>query len=227
MAISIIRTLIIYVAMVISMRIMGKRQLGELEPVELVVAVLVSDLAATPLQELGTPLSYGLVPVFTLLFCEVIVSAAVLKFRGVRKIVSGNPGIIIENGKLNRATMKKNRYTLDELMEHLRKSGIVDVSTVKSAILETDGTLSTILYDKDAPVTAAQLDLIPTEAEIPLVLISDGQLVTECVKKLGFDERFVEKQLQSRGYSNASEVFLMTADRSGKIFLAPMEVRNA
>ena len=224
MAISIIRTLIIYVAMVISMRIMGKRQLGELEPVELVVAVLVSDLAATPLQELGTPLSYGLVPVFTLLFCEVIVSAAVLKFRGVRKIVSGSPGIIIDNGKLDRAVMKKNRYTIDEMMEHLRKSGIVDVTTVKSAILETDGTLSTILYDKDAPVTPAQLGVVPPESEIPLVLISDGELVPENINKLGFDERYIEKRLRENGYSSVSGVFLMTADRSGKIYIAPMKV---
>ena len=209
--------------MVVSMRIMGKRQLGELEPVELVVAVLVSDLAATPLQELGTPLAYGLVPVFTLLFCEVMVSAAVLKFRSVRKIVSGSPGVVIENGTLNRAVMKNNRYTIDEMMEHLRKSGIVDVSTVKSAILETDGTLSTILFDKDAPATPTQLGFTPPESEIPLVLISDGELVPYSVKKLGFDERFVEKQLQNKGYSSISEIFLMTADRSGKIFIAPME----
>ena len=223
MAISIIRTLIIYAAMVVSMRIMGKRQLGELEPAELVVAVLVSDLAATPLQELGTPLSYGLVPVFTLLFCEVIVSAAVLKFRAVRKIVSGSPGIIIENGKIDRAVMKQNRYTIDEMMEHLRKSGIVDVSTVKSAILETDGTLSTILFDSDAPATPKQLGLTPPEAEIPLVLISDGEIVQSSVYRLGFDERWFEKRLRESGYSDASEVFLMTADRGGKIFIAPME----
>ena len=226
MAISIIRTLIIYVVMVVSMRIMGKRQLGELEPAELVVAVLVSDLAATPLQELGTPLSYGLVPVFTLLFCEVIISAAVLKFRGVRKIVSGSPGVIIENGKLNRAVMKKNRYTIDEMMEHLRKSGIVDISTVKFAILETDGTLSTILYDKDAPATPKQLGITPQESEIPLVLISDGEIVRTSVNKLGYDERFLEKRLRERGYSNVSEVFLMTADRDGEIYIAPMKAHR-
>ena len=212
--------------MVVSMRIMGKRQLGELEPAELVVAVLVSDLAATPLQELGTPLSYGLVPVFTLLFCEVIISAAVLKFRGVRKIVSGSPGVIIENGKLNRAVMKKNRYTIDEMMEHLRKSGIVDISTVKFAILETDGTLSTILYDKDAPATPKQLGITPQESEIPLVLISDGEIVRTSVNKLGYDERFLEKRLRERGYSNVSEVFLMTADRDGEIYIAPMKAHR-
>ena len=226
MAISIIRTLIIYAAMVVSMRVMGKRQLGELEPVELVVAVLVSDLAATPLQELGTPLSYGLVPVFTLLFCEVIVSAAVLKFRGVRKIVSGSPGIIIENGKIDRTVMKKNRYTIDEMMEHLRKSGIVDISTVKSAILETDGTLSTILFNIDLPVTPKQIGIEPEESEIPLVLISDGEIVQDSVDRLGFDERYLEKRLRENGYSDASEVFLMTVDRGGKIYIAPMKAQQ-
>lgn len=224
MAISIIRTLIIYAVMVVSMRVMGKRQLGELEPAELVVAVLISDLAATPLQELGTPLAYGLVPVFTLLFCEVMVSAAVLKFRGVRKIVSGSPGVIIRDGQIDRATMKKNRYTVDELVEHLRKSGIVDISTVKYAVLETDGTLSTILYDLEAPVTPKQIGLSPEEAKIPLIIISDGEIVMNCVKKLGFDERWLFKRLDENGYDDASKIFLMTADSGGKVYIAPKEL---
>ncbi|MDR3209127.1 MAG: hypothetical protein LBT36_00670, partial [Oscillospiraceae bacterium] len=100
MAISIIRTLILYTVMVASMRVMGKRQLGELEPIEFVVAVLISDLAANPLQDLGTPLLYGLAPVLTLLFCEVMLSAGLLKSIRFRKLVSGVPSVIIENGKL-------------------------------------------------------------------------------------------------------------------------------
>ncbi len=223
MAISIIRTLIIYIVMVVSMRIMGKRQLGELEPAELAVAVLISDLAATPLQELGTPLSYGLVPAFTLLFCEVVVSAAVLKFRRVRRIVSGSPGVIIKNGEIDRAVMKKNRYTIDEMLEHLRKSGVVDISTVKFAILETDGTLSTILYDKDAPATPKQLEVGIQESEIPLIVISDGDIVWPCVTKLGFDGRWLDKRLHENGYTDASEVFLMTADSGGNIYVSPRE----
>lgn len=209
--------------MVVSMRVMGKRQLGELEPAELVVAILISDLAATPLQELGTPLSYGLVPVLTLLFCEVIVSAAVLKSRRIRRIVSGSPGVIIKNGRISRETMKKNRYTIDELMEHLRKCGIVDVSTVKFAILETDGTLSTVLYDKDAPATPEQLGITVEEQEIPLIVISDGDIVQPCIDKLGYDRSWLDKKLRENKLSNPEEVFLMTADRAGKVYISPKD----
>ncbi|MDR3277694.1 MAG: DUF421 domain-containing protein, partial [Oscillospiraceae bacterium] len=134
MAIAIIRTLILYLAIVVSMRVMGKRQLGELEPAEFVVAVLISDLAAHPLQDIGTPLLYGLIPVLTLLCCQVVISAAALKSVRLRAVISGKPSLVIENGKLLQKEMKKNRYTVDELTEHLRKKDITDVAAVKYAI---------------------------------------------------------------------------------------------
>ncbi|MDR0839526.1 MAG: DUF421 domain-containing protein [Oscillospiraceae bacterium] len=223
MAISIIRTLILYTVMVTSMRVMGKRQLGELEPAELVVAILISDLAANPLQDLGTPLAYGLVPVMTLLFCEVMLSAVVLKSRRVRRAVSGTPSVIIENGALDRAEMKRNRYTIDELSEHLRKNGVPDISTVKHATLEKDGTLSTVLYAAEAPAIPKQMNLAVPEPEIPLVVISDGEVIGDSLKKLGFDEKWLSKRLSENGNAGVDEVFLMTADKSGKIYIAPKE----
>lgn len=228
MAISIIRTLILYAAMVTSMRVMGKRQLGELEPAELVVAILISDLAANPLQDLGTPLAYGLVPVMTLLFSEVMLSALGMKSRRARRVIAGDPSVIIENGKLDRAEMRRNRYTIDELSEHLRKGGVFDIASVKHATLETDGTLSTVMYAADSPVTPRELGLDTEETEIPYVVISDGEVIPQALRKLGFDERWLEKTLRAEGFARAADVFLMTADRNAKTYIArkTQEVRK-
>jgi uncharacterized membrane protein YcaP (DUF421 family) len=206
---------------------MGKRQLGELEPAELVVAILISDLAANPLQDLGTPLAYGIIPVMTLLFCEVMLSFLGMKSRAARRVIAGNPSVIIENGEINRTEMKRNRYTLDELSEHLRKSGIADFSVVKHATLETDGTLSTILFAADAPTTPKQMSLTVDETEIPYVVISDGDVIQQGLRKVGFDERWLAKRLRENGVADAATVFLMTADRNGKTYIAPMPERGS
>jgi uncharacterized membrane protein YcaP (DUF421 family) len=206
--------------MVASMRIMGKRQLGELEPAEFVVAVLISDLAANPLQDLGTPLVYGLAPVVTLLFCEVMLSAALLKSRKIRRAVAGEPSVIIENGKLGKAEMKKCRYTIDELMEHLRKRGLPDISAVKFAVLETDGTLSAVPFEREAPLTPRALGVEVREKEIPRVVISDGELIETELRRLGFDRRWLTARLREKGMSGVNEVFFMAADSRGNVYLA-------
>ena len=212
--------------MVTTMRVMGKRQLGELEPAELVVAILISDLAANPLQDLGTPLMYGLVPVMSLLFAEVMLSMLGMKSRRARRIIAGDPSVIIENGKIDRREMRKNRYTIDELNEHLRKSGIFDISTVKHATLETDGTLSTMLYSADSPATPRDLSLAVQEPELPHIVISDGEVIPPALTKVGFDERWLIKKLRESGVAEPKSVFLMTADRTGKTFLAMKDERS-
>jgi uncharacterized membrane protein YcaP (DUF421 family) len=208
------------------MRVMGKRQLGELEPAEFVVAVLISDLAAHPLQDIGTPLMYGLIPVLTLLCCEVLISFAALKSPRLRFAVSGKASVIIDNGKLSYAEMRKNRYTVDELIEQLRKKDVADISLVKYAILETDGTLSTMLYTLDSPATARQLNLNPPEEEQPVVVISDGKLVAENLRMLGFERTWLTKQLSAHGFRDPREVLLMSADKSGKVYCAGKAVRG-
>jgi len=224
MAIAVIRTLIIYLVMVVSVRVMGKRQLGELEPSELVVALLIADIAATPLADIGTPLLYGLAPIVTLVTCEVIMSALVLKSRFVRRVIAGKPSIIIENGKLLQREMRRNRYTVDELMEHLRKSGVTDLKSVKHAILETDGTLSVILFTQDSPVTPRQLNVVAADSSLPTVLISDGELVHEGMKQLGLDESWLYEKLKLYGYNSVSEVFLLTADTEGTTYWTTKEM---
>ena len=223
MAISIIRTFILYFVIVISMRIMGKRQLGELEPVEFVVAVLISDLATQPLQDIGTPLLYGLVPVLILVCGEVIMSGAMLKSIKFRSLVCGRPSLIIENGVIKQREMKKNRFSTDELAEQLRKKNILDISNVKFAVLETDGTLSTILVSSEAPATPRQMNLQTEDSEYPVIIINDGKVMPRNLKTLGFDEAWLKTQLKENGAEGHADVFLMSADRTGKVYFARRE----
>ena len=223
MAISIIRTVIVFLALIISMRVMGKRQLGELEPAELVIAVLISDLASHPLQDPGIPLLYGLIPVITLLCCEVLISAGLMKSVRFRTIVCGKPSLLISNGKIMQEEMRKNRVTLDELMEELRKKDISDISTVRYAILETDGTLSTILYAAKSPVTPEQMGIVAEEYGYAVIVINDGRILDNNLKILGFDRSWLDKRLHELGVKNADEVYFMTVNSLGTIYFAKKE----
>jgi uncharacterized membrane protein YcaP (DUF421 family) len=223
LAISIIRTVILFVLIIVAMRIMGKRQLGELEPAELVVAVLISDLAAQPLQDLGTPLLYGIIPVLTLVGCEILVSGAVIKNIRFRAILCGKPSLIIENGRIIQREMKKNRFTLDELAEELRKKNISDIRTVKHAILETDGSLSTILYADQSPLTPQQAGVEVEEPGYTVMIINDGRVLSENLKRLGYNENWLKKQLCARDVLDSKDVYIMTVDASGRIYFAVKE----
>lgn len=208
------------------MRIMGKRQLGELEPAELVVAVLISDLAAHPLQDPGIPLLYGLIPVITLLCCEVLISAGLVRSIRFRALVCGRPSIIIDNGKIVQREMKRNRFTVDELTEELRKKEILDIASVQYAILETDGTLSTILYAHSAPATPEQLGMTVQEADYPVIVINDGRIMTENLHRVGRDRRWLQAELKKRGIKEAAQVYIMTVDSSGKVFFSAKAVEK-
>lgn len=220
MAISIFRTIIIYASLMLSMRVMGKRQLGELEPAELVIAVLISDLASHPLQDPGIPLLYGLIPVFTLLSCEVLISAGLIKSVRFRSFICGRPSILIDNGKIIQQEMRKNRYTVDELTEELRKKEILDIATVQYAILETDGTLSTILFENEAPITPKQMGVEVTGESYPVIIVNDGTLMPENLKSMGRNEKWLEKELEKRGVKDVKDVYVMSVDSMGKIYFA-------
>lgn len=218
MAIAIIRTLILYAAIIISLRIMGKRQIGELEPAELVVAVLISDLAAHPLQDIGTPLLYGLIPVLTLLCCEVLMSGMIVKSLKFRAFVCGKPSFIIQKGQIIQEEMKSNRFTLDELSEQLRKKDITDISTVKYAILETDGSLSTLLYSDQLPVTPKQMRVQADDNGYPVMIINDGRVLKDNLFKMGYNDIWLNKQLSVRKVHEVNDVYLLTVDENGRIY---------
>lgn len=211
MAIVFIRTLIIYFALLLILRLLGKRQLGEMELSEFVVASLIADLAAHPLQDIGIPILNGLVPILTLFCCELIIAGLCLKSIRLRNLLFGAPSILIRSGMIDQKAMRQNRFTLDELMQELRSQGITDIRKIAYAILETNGRLSVIPSPASAPVTPEVLGYhSEEEACLPIILISDGRLLSENLCRAGLTEAWLNEQLQAHHISSASEVFLMT-----------------
>ena len=224
MVIAFLRTLILYVFIIAGIRLMGKRQVGELEPSELVLALLIADLAAVPMQDFGIPLLTGLIPILTLLCLTMALSVLTMKSVKFRAVLCGRPSVIVENGKLRQGEMRKNRFTLDELMEELRMKGVTDLSTVKYAILETNGQLSVLPFAAQQPPTAQDLDLHLPEPGLPVVLINDGRLIRRSLMERGFNDQWLEKQLKSHKVDRVQDVFLMTVDETNQVCLIEKEV---
>ena len=226
MAIIIIRTLIIYTALLAAMRLLGKRQLGEMELSEFIVAALIADLAAHPLQDLGIPMINGLVPILTLFCCEVLISRVALKNNRLRTVLYGKPSMIIEKGVIRQDEMTKNSFTTDELMQELRNQGVLDISKIEYGILETDGRLNVILYASESPVTPAMLNIETSRDAYPAIIINDGHVMETNLRHLGRDMNWLTKQLNDRGAHSPSDVFLMTLNKSGQIYYAAKECGN-
>ena len=218
MAIIFIRTLIIYFSLLLIMRLLGKRQLGEMELSEFVVAALIADLASHPLQDIGIPMINGLVPIVTLFCCEVLISGVAMKNIRLRALLFGKPSMLVEKGKIRQKEMKKNRFTTDELMEELRNQGYPDISSVEYAVLETDGRLSVIPYPSEAPVTPAQLKIEAEDKGYPVVVISDGQVIQSNLRLVGRDMNWLKKRLADLGVKDAESVFLMTVNSAGQVY---------
>ena len=218
MAIILIRTLIIFLALIVAMRLMGKRQLGELELSELVVAVLIADIASIPLQNPSLPLSYGLIPLLVLFCCELIFSGLTYKSIHLRKLLYGRPNFIIERGRIAQQAMHRNRFTLDELIEELRSQGVTDLTSVKYAVLETDGQLSVLLYPDEQPATPKQLGKpVKDDTFLPHIFINDGRVLGENLSLAGLDTAWLDKTVRAQGYHAPSEIFLLSLDGAGKI----------
>ena len=219
MLVCLIRSVILYLLLIIVIRLMGKRQLGEMEPSEFVVTMLIADLASVPMQDLGIPLLSGVIPILTVLSIELILSTLSYHSVAVRKLFCGKPVILMEDGKIIQENLKKTRLTPDELTEHLREKDIVDLTTVKYAILETNGQISALLYAKHQPLTAQDAKVKATEWALPVTIISSGQVLNENLRLSGRDEAWLEKTLRDHGCT-ARQVYLLTVDPSGKIYLA-------
>lgn len=223
MAIIFVRTVIVFLSLLTSMRIMGKRQLGELELSELVVAVLLSDLASHPLQDIGIPMVYGIIPVITLLCLELIISGLSMRSIRLRAILCGKPSILVENGRVIQQAMHKNRFTLEELTEELRNQSITDISKVKYAILETDGRLNTILFPAEQPVTARQMNISVKDPGFPVIIVNDGKIMKENLDIAEKTEDWLNTELKKHGVSGPEQVYILSVDKSGQIYYAPME----
>ena len=218
------RTVILYFILMIGLRLMGKRQIGELEPSELVLTLIISDLAAVPMQDFGIPLVNGVFPIITLLCLSMLLSFFSLKSIRFRGLVCGHPTVIIRDGKVLQQNMARNRFTVDELYEQLRTQGYSDLAAVKYAILETSGQISILPYTKDSPVTPQVMNQsVQDSVTLPVLLINDGHVMGNNLSASGYDERWLDTQLKNRRLTSPRQVFLMTVDEAGSVVCVAKE----
>ena len=218
------RTVILYFILMVGLRLIGKRQIGELEPSELVLTLIISDLAAVPMQDFGIPLVNGLFPIITLLCLSMLLSFFSLKSIRFRGLVCGHPTVIVREGKVLQQNMARNRFTVDELFEQLRCQGYSDLSAVKYAILETSGQVSILAYTKDSPVTPQTLNYdVQDDVTLPVLLINDGHVLSRNLEGSGYDQNWLDKQLKSRRLTSPRQVFLMTVDEAGAVVCVAKE----
>ena len=204
MLISYLRTIFLYLILIMSVRLMGKRQIGQMEASEFVVTMLVANLASIPMQDPAIPLYTGLIPILTILGAELVLSGLILYSVRLRRFICGKPVILIDNGKILQNNLRRTRVTLDELIGHLREKDVMDIRTVQYAILETDGSLSVFCYPQKG------------ELSLPVTIIEDGFFSRENLKKSGLDEIWLADILQEKDAA-IHNTFLLTVDSSGNV----------
>ena len=205
------RTLLFYFALVVVIRLMGKRQVGQMEPSEFVVAILIANLAAVPLEDWNIPIWGGLGPMAIVFVCERLVSTLCLKSIRARKLLCGKPVILIENGRLMEENLRRTRVNLDELSGHLREQGVLQIETVQFAILETNGSITVFPYPPK-----------PQKQELPYTVISDGRILQKNLQLLGRDEQWLRRKLHGKGLT-PDKVLLMTLTESGETAVFPRQ----
>ena len=208
------RTVILYFLIMVGLRLLGKRQIGELEPSELVLTMMLSDLATVPMQDFGIPLLAGIIPILTLLTLSMLISQISLHNLRLRSLICGDPVVLIHNGKIQQQAMRKNRYTLDELLEEIREQGYCTVKDVKYAILENSGQLSILPWPSQPEETVT----------LPTVLINDGRVMRKNLTACRLDDAWLAQELKKRRLSSAQEVFLLTVDEDGGVFFVKKEI---
>lgn len=226
MLISLIRSVLLYLVLILVIRLMGKRQIGEMEPSEFVVTMLIADLAAVPMQNNAISLFSGLVPIGAVLAVELILAALSMKLLGLRKLLCGKPVILMENGRLVQENLRKTRINLDELSSQLREQGILDFSMVNYAILETNGKISVFPFAKFQPASAMDAGIRVGDTPLPFTIISDGKLMKENLCLSGKNRPWLDALLRERKCS-LPEVLLLTVDREGKVYFCRREDANA
>ena len=222
MILSYARTIALYLVLIFSIRLMGKRQIGQMEPSEFVVTMLVANLAAIPMQDPGLPLYSGLVPILTVLGLELVLSGVIMRSVALRRFFCGKPVILIDNGKLLQDNLRRTRVTLDELTGHLREKDVLDIRTVQFAILETNGNLSVFPYPKHLPATAKDAGIQAGKQSLPVTLIEDGYISQKNLAVAGKSAQWLQKFLADQNLAPEA-VFLLTIDGQGHTLLIRKE----
>ena len=217
MILSYVRTVILYLVLIFAVRLMGKRQIGEMEPAEFVVTMLVANLASIPMQDGAIPLYSGLVPILTVLAMELVLSGLTLRSVRLRRLLCGKPVILIDNGKLIQQNLRRTRVTLDELAGHLREKDVLDIRAVQYAILETDGKLSVFPFPKERPASAKDAGITVSQRAMPVTVIADGWLSREDLTRIGKDENWLNGVLAQHA-AQISTTMLLTVDEKQRVF---------
>ena len=215
MIISAVRTVLLYVIIIITVRIMGKRQISELQTSELVVTLLMSDIASIPMQDTDQSMLSGIIPILILVVCEIIISVIMLKNSKIRRAICGKPVVIINDGKVDQTAMTELRMSIEELFEELRQKDVFDIQDVAFAIIETNGKMSVLKKSSSDTVTAGQLGVQSKDNGMQAVVISDGEVAQSSLKFCGLSEEWLNKILKIEKLS-VSDIFIMTADKTKK-----------
>ncbi len=218
MVLGIIRTFILFTVVVVGLRLMGKRQVGQLQPYELVIVIMLSALATIPMENTAVPLAGGLVPILTLIVIHVALSFTALKSERARGMICGAPSVLIENGKIVEEELRRLRYNINELLEQLRAKNMPNIADVEFAILETSGELSVIPKSQKRPVIPEDMNL-PTKYEgLPVTLVIDGHVFRKNLEKINLSEEWLKSELQKLNINSFKEVLFACLDTGGRLF---------
>ncbi|GFZ34378.1 DUF421 domain-containing protein [Clostridium zeae] len=219
MLIVLIRTIILYSVVVLVMRLMGKRQIGELQPYEFVITMMISDLAALPMQDTRLPLLLGVIPIITLLMLKTLLSEIQLKSKIARKVIDGTPCVLIKEGKVNFKSLISQRINIDDLMEELRLSGYFNIKDIQYAILENNGQVSVIPKKALSPATKEDVKVDEEEDKLPLVLVINGKLDKKALQRANKDSSWLDKMLKKNNVDDIKNVYIAMMDSNAQFFL--------
>lgn len=219
MCVVLIRSLLLYILVIFAVRLMGKRQLGELQPSELVITILVSNIATLPIEDVNVPVIVGVTPILALVCFEVIVSWIGLRSLGLRRLTSGSPKIVIRDGCIECDTLRELRFSVDDLLMALRNKDIFDISQVQYAIVETTGNVSVMKKAGEDTPTRKDMKIASDCTDPPILVISDGKFIQKAMEKLKLGRSSIEELLKAHSLT-VEQVFIMTADSSGSCFIA-------
>lgn len=225
MLISVLRSIILYVIIIVALRLMGKRQIGELQPSELVITILVSNIATLPIEDSSLPMLSGILPIMTLVCLDVVMSGITMKSRLIRRIVSGTPKVIIRGGEIDQKTLGDLRFTMDDVYESLHENGIFDINEVQYAIAETNGKISVYPKYRHRGVTNGDIGKDKASDDPPVVVISDGVMIEKALGAIGRESIWVDALLR-RERVRCEDVFLLCADKSAGYTLIKKEKRK-
>ena len=222
MLITFFRAIVLYLVVLIVMRLMGKREIGQLQPFELAISIMIADLASIPMTEIGIPIFNGIVPILGLLVMHLVISVINLKSLRAREIICGKPSILIYRGKINEKALVKERFTINELEERLRGNNVVNLGDVEYAILETSGQVTVIQKPEKRTTIPEDFNILPEYEGIPYDLVIDGKVMEANLQAIGKNYNWLKKQTEAFGIK-PEEALVVTLDGKGQIFCQAKE----